>query len=416
MKFNSLIRNKDVEPALEVAITHQLKEEYTLRDKYFPYVESFLPKTEHILFKHIAKYEDMHVSVINSPYPTNVLPFKMKGEDNDIVFRCCHINEKELQKDIKSVPLPPGVKKEKAAFLPLQVLLYFIIRYYLITGQQKKAFIIYYYYGYSLYWKRWSKSFSRGIYNPSIMIYTINEMSYRSLIKKLGSVKELLFHIVKNRFEYYSEQLADSCDEDIRYVLDQIQSSLGSIINEIASKFYKNAENQNVIMQSNIMLDDQGTQRDDDASITASVESLAQKYTNVFFMSNVDPTRVKQASTLAKEVSTKEVLSTIEYVYNNTPAEEIHEFYSSLFFIYFNLDNPKASLDAVNSLLFLALMRDVIKKGNSTNKNIIKIRSLMDNWLNHGSNTFRVTSREGTQNSYRKAVYYYFILSVTNNK
>lgn len=415
MKFDSLIQNISDDVALEVAITHQLKEEYTLRDKYFPYVESFIPKTEHILFKHIAKYEDIHVSIINSPYPTTVLPFKMKGEDNDIVFRCCHVNEKELQQDIKKVPLPPGVKKEKAAFLPLQVLLYLIIRYYLVTGQQKKASVIFYYYGYSLYWKRWSKSFSRGIYNPNVMIYTINEMSYRSLIKKLGSVKELLFHIVKNRFEYYSEQIADSCDEDIRYVLDQIQSSLGSIINEIASKFYKNAENQNVIMQSDIMLDDQGAQRDD-TSVTANVELLAQRYTNAFFMSSVNPARVKQAATLAKDVSAKEVLSTIEYVYNNTPAEEIHEFYSSIFYIYFNLDNPKVSMDAVNSLLFLALMKDVIKKGNSTNKNIIRIRELMDNWLSHGSNTFRVTSREGTQNSYRKAVYYYFILSVTNNK
>ena len=62
------------------------------------------------------------------------------------------------------------------------------------------------------------------------------------------------------------------------------------------------------------------------------------------------------------------------------------------------------------------MMKDMIVKGNSTNKNIIKIRELMSDWLDHGSNTFRVTTRPGTKTSYQKAVYYYFILSVTSNK
>ena len=56
---SDIIYNNRLDAAMEAtSIAHQMKEEYTLRDNYFPYVESFLPKTEHVLFKHIAKYDD----------------------------------------------------------------------------------------------------------------------------------------------------------------------------------------------------------------------------------------------------------------------------------------------------------------------------------------------------------------------
>ena len=73
---SDIIYNNRLDAAMEAtSIAHQMKEEYTLRDKYFPYVESFLPKTEHVLFKHIAKYDDKNSSIVNSPYPTKTLIF-----------------------------------------------------------------------------------------------------------------------------------------------------------------------------------------------------------------------------------------------------------------------------------------------------------------------------------------------------
>ena len=85
-------------------INHQFKEEYILRDKYFPYIESFIPKTDKLLLRHIAQYEDKHSAIVNSPYPIKILPFgrNEKGEDYDIVYRCCNIDPEELR-DRKSV-------------------------------------------------------------------------------------------------------------------------------------------------------------------------------------------------------------------------------------------------------------------------------------------------------------------------
>lgn len=426
MIFNGRIFSKEetkaqkMERATEASvnsINHQMKEEYTLRDKYYPYVESFLPKTEHLLLRHIAKYEDKYSSILNSPYPLkgNVFGtdgFNERGEDYEIVFKCLNINREELKRDIKKVPLP-GDLKEKAAFVPFSVCLFFIIRYYVITRQPEKAKIIFGYYGYSIYWKRFNTSFKKFPPIERVMMYTINEMSYRNLIKKLGSVKALLVYIVEHIFTYYHEGLIQACDEDIRYILDQVQSDIGSKVNSIASAYYKNWEKDEGIMISDTMLDNEGTQRKD-TSITATVEAYAQRFTSKFFAESININRVKAAAAMTSEASAKELEHTMDYILNNATPSQVHEFYSAIFLYYLSLNDPKATEDSIQSLKFVALMRDVIKKGNSTNKNVMTIIKYANEWLEHGSNTFRLTSREGTKTNYRKAVYNYFILTVTN--
>lgn len=394
-----------------VKYTRKFTEEYTLRDKYFPYIESFLPKSERLLFRHIAAYEDKWNDILSSPYPCKLLPFGNgdEGEDNDIIFKVTQIDRDELQADIKKVPLPNNLE-EKAAFQPLQVTMYLMLRYYLVTKQPKKAEALYPYYGYSIYWKRFNKSFSRFAPDEGIMVYTINEMTYRNLIKKLGSLRALLAYVVQHAFEYYREEIANSCDEDIRYVLDRVQSDIGSKMNEIAKKYYANYEKRNTIMKSEILFDNDGTQRED-RSITASAEILAQKYTNKFFSESIDRSIIRKACSMSGDASPKEIEVVLDQCHSSTPVEEVQDFYASMFYYYLIAD-PKNSVDTVNSLRFMSFMRDVIKKGNSKDTNIMKIIYFVNKWLEEGSNRYRVTTREGTRSGYKKALYLYFMLSV----
>ena len=394
-------------------IRHTMKEEFIIRDKYFPYIESFLPKTEHLLFKHIAKYEDKWSGVLTSPYPTKNLPFGENdtGEDNDIVFRCTGIDQSEMRSLIKTMPLPGKLTKEKAAFNPIQITLYLIIRYYIFTKQPKKAKIIYPYYGYSIYWKRWEKSFPYGV-NEQVMIYTINNMSYRNLIKKLGSVKLLLEYIVEHVFEYYHDGLAESCDEDIRYILDQVQSDISGKVNTIASAYYKTNEEKAKILTSSVLYDD-GSQRVD-SSTTGLAESYAQNYTQKFSSDAISIPKIRMACSFAGEVSAREIENTLNYIKNNVSSKRIHDFYSAIFFHFLSLDDPNANEKGIHSMAFFAKMRNVITKGNSINKNIVTMINCTNEWLDNSSDTFRLTTREGTKTNYRKALYYYFLLIVAN--
>lgn len=407
-----------MEMACEAVTKKNSKESYVLRDKYFPYIESFIPKTEHVLFRYIAKYEDNNSDYLNSPYPLKLISFKEEGEDGDIVFKCTHINRKELESDMKEViknadmKSSKGVVTEKAAFVSIRVVLYLIIRYYLVTNQPDKMKIIYRYYGYSLYWKMFSKYFKLSVLKPECMKYTINNMSYRNIIKKEGSIQALLAYIIRNRFEYYKEEVVGSTDADMIYVLDACQSDLNAKMKEIYVKYRDDVAAGNVLYESTALLDDQGTQRED-VSATASAEALAQTYSNKFFMSNIDSNKVKQALSFSREVSKRELQSTLEFILREAKPEDVHEFYSSIFYIYLTSGDPNCTVETVQSLKFLSTMYNVVKKGNSINKNIIRIREIMDEWLINGSNTFRLTQRDATKTNYRTAVYIYFILCVT---
>lgn len=411
-----ILSNNAEEVALEELnhIRHQMKEEWRIRDKYFPYVESYLPKTEHLLFRHIAKYEDKYNDILSSPYPLKILPFG-DGEgapDTDIVFRCLNINYKEFTKDIKSLPLPGQLTHDKAAFNPIQIALFLIIRYYLVTKQPKKLKIIYPYYGYSIYWKRFQKSFNKGV-KEEVMIYAINQMSYRNLIKKLGSLRALLYYIVEHTFDNYREGVANCCDEDIRYILDQVQSDIGSKVNNIAQSYYKVNDNEEgaMLTGSSFYSDDTQTARVD-ASVTSSAVQLAQRYASKFMSDNIDPSRVKTACSMATEVSPKEISRTLEYILSSVDANDINNFYVAIFLWYLTLDDSKCTVESVNSLRFVAVAKDMIKKGNSNNKNIHTVINYCNQWLEAGSDTFKLSSREATKSNFRRAIFNYFLLCV----
>lgn len=421
MYFNSPILTKIKDPVEEMimacegsTVQHKFKEEYTLRDKYFPYVESFIPKTEKLLFRYIAQYEDKNADILNSPYLLKQLEFWENKKDGDIVFKCTNINPRELWEDIRKVPLP-GNLTEKAQFRPLQVVLLLIIRYYLITNQPKKLDAICHYYGYSIYWMRFQKHW--GSYPPreETMIYTINECTFKVLLKKLGSLKAMIYHSIHGRTVTYREQLVECCDEDIRYLLDQFYNSIAQKVREVANKYYDNFENKDVIMKSVGKVDDEGGQRLT-SSTSTQVEELAQKYTTKFFMGEIDNRRVKEAAAMVPDVSPKELQATLKQLLDNASIEEVHAFYASLFYIFLTSGDPKATVESIRSLKFLVVMKDIIRKGNSTDPNIMKTRDIVSNWLQKGSNTYRITSREPTKAGYRKAIYFYFILSVTNNR
>lgn len=405
----------DALPALEEAkFKYNFDKEYTLRDKYFPKVEACLPRTEHILFRYIAKYEDKWADVLNTPYLVKNLEFKEYGQDSDIVFQCVNIDREELHDDIRKVPLPGGLT-EKAAFLPLQVVLLMIARYYIMTKQPKKLSAICYYYGYSIYWKRFNRQFKKYPPIEPIMVYTINDYNNKELLKRLGSLKELLGHVVGGRFDTYAEQMIDFCDEDIRYILDQISTNLGAKVVEVARKYYDNVKLKKGILTGHEVLDEIGSRRDSH-SITTQVEDMANQYTTQFFMNEISRPLVKQAAMLGKGVSIKELEAVLRGVIDRASVTEVHDFYASLFYIFLTAPEVNGDVRAIHSLKFLAIMRGIIKKGQSNDENIVRTRQLMDKWLETGSNTFRVTSREGTRSCYRRAVYFYFILSVTNTK
>ena len=414
MFFNEPILSKpkqsDLSIALEALLDDSKQQDYSIRNKYYPLVASFLPKTEKILFKHISQYRDRNIDILSTPYPIR-RPL-WTPDDEQILFRCTNIDNRELEKSIREVRLPEGVT-EKKNFKPVPTVMLLIMRYYALSKQEEKLKIMYSYMAYSMYWSIFEKYFK---FPPeeAVMVYTINNLSNKYKLKQFSSMDELLYYIIETTMNKYREMLERSSDSDIWYIIGQVKTRLNNSFKKIVNEYLTNRKNKEIMFKSTEFIDDEGTQRID-SSVSASVESLANSYTSAFFASPPDMARVRMAAQLAG-VSASELRATLNVITQDEAIDEVKTFYESLFYIYLTSGDPNANLNTIKSPKFLSVMRSVFKKGNSTDKNIVITRELMNKWLEKGSNTYRATKRRATMNDYRLAVYYYFILSVTSNK
>jgi len=416
-RINKLVFNKELSTAdivleADVLKIDQIKREFSLRDKYYPMVANLLPKTEKILFRHISEYRDKNISILSSPYPTKYPIFG--PDDKDIIFKCTGIDIDDMWDDIKLVPLPEGVLK-KENFIPFPVLALLIMRYFKINNNEKGLQYMYYYLAYSMWWSVFKKYFKHYMPDEGKMIYTVNNFSNKFKLKQHKSVDGLLYNIVEPTFTgLYKDRLSRCSDSEIWYMIDGVKTKLNNQFNIIYDRYKMNAAAGNTIFKSDTFLDSEGTIRNRN-SITSDVESLAQAFTTEFFSSLPNQKRVTLAAKM-EGVSASELRTTINVLIDGSMIDDVRLFYSSLFYAYLASGDPDATTASIKSTKFLVVMSNIFKKGNSLDKNIVTTKSLMNKWLEIGSATYRATNRQATLTSFKKAIYNYFILSVTNNQ
>jgi hypothetical protein len=141
---------------------------------------------------------------------------------------------------------------------------------------------------------------------------------------------------------------------------------------------------------------------------------LASEYTTKFFSSGVSKRCADLAADMC-QVSHKELYTAILLIQNNGSIREVRQFYDCLFYAFFQY-YPECTKADVKTTKFIAAANAIYKKGNSNDKNVLIIKDLSHKWLQKGSRVYRVSNSAATKNSFRKAIYMYFVLVVANNE
>jgi hypothetical protein len=81
-----------------------------------------------------------------------------------------------------------------------------------------------------------------------------------------------------------------------------------------------------------------------------------------------------------------------------------------MLFLY--LFNDQNTVQEVGSNRFLVYCLDTYKKSNTTDENIIKIKRVLDKWLDD-LGTYKKTQRLATINNFRRALFMFFVMSIT---
>lgn len=384
---------------------------YTLKDKYYPRITQFLPKTEKVLFNYIGSYRDRNTSILNSPYPDTQLKFFMEGEDANILFRCTNIDRDELLKDVKNIELPTGVD-DKNALNEVNVIFILLMKYYLSQKNIEKTTSIILYYAYSLYGWRWWMSFKPYGANPGVMRYTVNNLSGKFGLKKYGSIDNWLKHILFVSIETYREKFVRLSDRDIDELITALVTRVSSALKNLRDAYEKAYRNKSTILESKEFIDNTTVQLEQE-SFTGEVEKLTLEYTQEFFSIKPASKRILTAAKFAN-ISVNELQMTIDKVFDNAEIDEAKEFFRCLFTVYYKNANYKDIRDVkVKSAKFLQEMEGIFRKGNSKDPNILKAKDIIDTWLKRSSKTFNKSTCEGTIINFRRGVYMYFILLIS---
>ena len=383
---------------------------YNIIDKYWKIIETNLKKNSDKLIKFIAIYRNKNINKLETPYPVDYpvfIPACIK-----ILYEVTEINENDFKEDIMCINKLEGYKpdkylKDKAP----NILMNLIIRYYILNNMSKEISIMEHYIGYANYWAAFTKYFKKYKPKATVMMYTINNMSYRNNLKKLGSVDKWLFEMVKTLFDGYDDRIRRGADFELHYIADQIRNRLSSAMKIIYREQEKNEKAGNAIFTSTNVVDDELVENS--YGIT-EVLVAADTFTNKFFSHPINEKALKGALQ-PKGITEKDLRKTIFMIADNKNNwDDVHKLYLAMFYLF--LDSGKYTVRDIGTGRFYVEMEKLYRPGNTLDENKLLIKDTLDKWLREGSATFRTTNRTATILTFRKSVYDYFILKVMEDK
>lgn len=387
----------------------QVSKTYVLLERFWDTIEETLPRKKNSLIRFIAGYRNKFIDRIETPYPVDYPPWLPAC--TQAVYAATGINEQEFVDAVMTIRGYEGYVdsylRDKAEY----ILALLIIRWFMIHDYKKEITIMEHFIGYSHYWAVFSTQFKRYKPKLEVMKYTINEMSFKSNLKALGSVDKWLQDGVHNGISTYSERLLRASDYELHYINEKIRSKFKSAMKTIYRAQEKNEKEKKYVFTST-------TQMGEDIVETnygvAEVISLAGSFTTKFFADPISEKALK-GSLIKGGITEKDLRNTILMISDDkNNMGDVTKLFQSLFYIF--LENEKYGVRDIGTLRFYAEMQKIYKPGNTNDPNRNYIKEILDKWLAMGSPTFRSTNRTATITTFRKSVYDYFIRKIMEDK
>lgn len=405
----------------ELYINRNMKS-FNLRNFIDPKLDEFLPKNGKTLMRYIASYRDRNIDKLSTIYITDNMIFT--ESDSNALFNACNIDKNELQGIIDNLEKPPFVQEQKN-ITPFRTLMLFVIRWYKYHGPADFYEMSKMYYLYNLYYSLYSGNFQHGIKGRAqdTMRYTIDNLQGGMILKKAGNIENMMVMLSSRVFDppanndktkYDYEKLwKDGSDWGMEYIINQLKTRLNGQFTAIRKKFMEDYRQGNVAYNAGDPKDEEGNIIEREFS-SGRISRLTDKYVTLFYSNSIDK---ELATRWAKKfkVSPNELIAALESVQRSKDIRELETFYSSLFTLFFD-QYPNARDEDLHSKAFLVCAESVYKSGNSRNPLVVNIKNLTHKWLDEGSKTYHSSTSAGTINSFRRALYLYFVRTVAESR
>lgn len=369
----------------------------------YPLVESGLSKKENteLLKKGIEDYLNRNIDKLTTIGPIHRTVFS--DMDMSYLYRAIEVDPLKIKEIINKSPTIKG--QWQIMSNPFNSAIALAIRYYTIKNNPSMVNSLLIFLTLSMYPSLHFKYFKFEP-NEQIMNYTINNLSNKFKIKQLGTIYHAMLDTTQVCYKTNSEKLIRCSDKDIiDFIMDE-KTRLNSLLKKIAIEFYKNKEDAKYLNTDSDSYEEDNYHEAD--SNTFAVERMTN---NVTLKLVVDGPNMRLVTTAAKlcQVSVSELRNYVNTMVNNENRDDIRIITESILFLF--IFDSQNTISEVNSNKFLMYCIETYKKSNTTDENIIKIKKVLDKWLEN-LGTYKKTQRLATINNFRRALFIFFVLTI----
>ena len=248
--------------------------------------------------------------------------------------------------------------------------------------------------------------------NEAIMQYTINNLSNKFKVKQVGNILQALVDTTALADKTYDKNIRHANDKELTDYINAYKTRLNSLIKKIRDAFEKDYRS------GNYMNKERDNEDENDFKTSDSNSLLIQRIVDQVVLKlsvNGPDSRIVDISAKMNQVSVNETRNTLnQLTQNKDESVNIRALCESILYLY--LFNGENHVNDLNGSKFLTFCLAVYKKSNTNDENVIKVKSILDMWIEKYSETYRKTQRVATLNNFRRALYTFFVFTLQRTK
>ena len=290
---------------------------------------------------------------------------------------------------------------------PILPVLYFCIRYFTKTNDMGNVRSTLSIFSLAIYWSIFTKYYPNGV-NANIMAYTIDNLTEKYTIKKEKNIFNALNTSIWQSYNFHKSRIADGGDKDVCAFIQRIRNDQNAMIRKITNHYMENWKEGNAVSTMNQDYDDSTPILDDLTNDTTQVQNVVAKVALPIIQNGIDIALAEAAAKMCT-ISVSDCREVLMKIITEDRLEEVEQFISALIYLY--IYKYKHSPREIKSQSFLIWAAGIFKKTNSKDENVLEVGRILDHWC-MDTGVFIRYKAVSTRTNYKKAILFYFVLSI----
>lgn len=377
-------------------------------EKLYPTVEASLDNqvVDKQFKRLVGDFIDRNNEKLRTPGPLYLIP--VTDMDKAAFFNLFQLDEKDIVNMV--IEVTSKLNGSDFKYLrqnPLFWLLFCCVRFYTIKKDSKGLNTALAMYALAVYPSIFHKYFKYEVSRPGVMAYTIDNLTNKFIIKQQGHIFGALTFSIQQSYKFLQSGIIKGTDDEVIRFIQRIRNDQNSMIKKICDQYTKNHAKG---LSINTALDtgDSGEIIDDYVNDTSQVQSTVNAIVMPLITNGVNLKYVDAAAKMS-QISTSEVRHYLSKIIVNEQSDNITKFIESILFVW--LYDEKHTRKEINTTEFLLWSSRLFRRTNSNNENILNIKNILNEWGDM-SGIHNKYAREASRINYKKAVFFYFILSI----